>query len=199
MDSRTYAVILLVLAVAIGYSVFSSKHEPTKDEALKFVQEDLAAKYPGADYEILSANKNGSSWSITARATFDAGTACPSRLHAYYTYPQFGYVVRDDWITRNCQVCAGLPPEKCVLFFEEEAVIASHTREGTQEVSIYLRTHPDAAPNARFYAEEGYPVGNPAYYDVWLVSWSSKADGSHINVLLTKQPGNVLQVWGASG
>lgn len=196
MDTRAYVGVLLVLAIAIAYVVFSSRPDTTKDEAVRFVQEDLAAKYPDAYYEILSAEKNGADWSMKARVTFDADTACPSRLHAYYSYPQFGYVVRDDWITRNCQVCMDLPLEKCVLFFEEEAVIASHTREGTQLVSNYVRTHPDAMPYARFYGEEGYPPDNPAYYDVWLVSWSSNSDNSTLNTLLTKAPGNVLTVWG---
>jgi len=199
MDSKGYVAVLLVLAVVLAYVIFSSRHEITKDEALRFVQEDLAAKYPAADYGILAADKNGSSWSIKARVTFDAGTPCPSRLHTEYKYPEFGYVVREDWITRNCQVCAGLAPEKCVLFFEEEAVIASHTRAGTERVSDYLRAHPDAVPDVHFYGEEGYSADRQTYTDVWLVGWSSKADYSSINVLLTKQPGNVLLVWGQAG
>jgi len=194
--NRNVVAILLLLAVLIGYLVFSSRQLPTKDEALRFVQEDLTSKYPGAEYEILSAEKDGGNWNIKAKATFDAGRPCPSRLHAEYKYPQFGYVVREEWITRNCQVCIGLAPDKCVVFFEEEAVIASHNRPGAEEVSAYILAHPDAVPSARFYGEQGYPPDNPVYYDVWLVSWHSETDGSFLNVLLSKSQGSIIRVWG---
>lgn len=194
--SKALVAILVVLAVAIAYLVFANRPSVTKDDALDFVQQDMISKYPGADYEILDAQQQGGNWNIKARATFDAGTSCPSRLHAEYNYPQFGYVVREEWITRNCQVCLGLPASQCLLFFSEEAIIASHTRPGTEAVQAYLDGHGDAAPTARFFGNTGYPAGTPAYYDVWLVSWTSARDGSNFNVLLSKSQGSIIKVWG---
>jgi len=188
--------ILLVLILVVSLVVFSSRGMPTKDEALRFVQEDLEAKYPEALTEVLLAEKDGGNWNIKARVTFDAGSACPSRFHVDYKYPEFGYVVREDWITKDCQVCINLPRDKCVIFFEEEAVIASHTRMGADVVSNYVVEHPDAVPIARFYGDRGYPVDEPVFYEVWLVSWSSQSDNSTLNVLLRKTNGDIIKVWG---
>jgi len=194
--------LLLVIVVILGFIVFAPKNAPSKDEALRFVNEDLEAKYPGTLHEIISAEKEGANWKIKARVTFDYGTACPSRLHATYKYPEFGYVAREEeWITKGrkfgtCEVCIGLPADKCLLFFEEEAVIASHTRLGAEQVSSYVSAHPDAVPTAQFYNESiGYPPDEPVYYDVWLVNWES-ADNSTLNVLLNKEQGTIIKVWG---
>ncbi|VVC04150.1 Uncharacterised protein [Candidatus Burarchaeum australiense] len=201
--------LLLVVVVALAYVVFSTGGVPTKDEALRFVQEDLASKYPGALQDIISAEKDGNNWNIKARVTFDAGTPCPTRLHAEYRYPEFGYVVREEWITRgeklgDCSVCVGLTADKCLIFFEEEAVIASHTRIGSEEVSRYVLAHPDAVPTATFFGEDnGYAPILPSesepipqvYYNVWLVTWHSASDSSVLDVLLTKEQGRIVKVW----
>jgi len=161
----------------------------------------MEAKYPGTLHEIISAQKEGANWNIKARVTFDYGTACPTRLHAYYTYPEFGYVVRQEEITKGkqlgtCEVCINLTPDKCLLFFEEEAVIASHTRPGAEQVSSYVLTHPDAVPTAKFYDEStGYPPEEPIHYNVWLVGWKSASDNSTLNVLLSKEQGAIIRVW----
>src|SRR3989338_9991588 len=99
--NKVVAALLLVLIVAIAFFVFSSRGAPTKDEALRFVEEDLEAKYPGALREIMNATQREGNWEIKARVTLEAGSACPSRLHVDYKYPEFGYVVREDWITRR--------------------------------------------------------------------------------------------------
>ncbi|RLG20394.1 hypothetical protein DRN67_00095 [Candidatus Micrarchaeota archaeon] len=195
--NKAVAALLLVLIIALAYLVFSSRTATTKDEALRFVNEDLNSKYPDAYHEILEAEKEGGNWMIKARVTFDMGSPCPSRLHVDYKYPEFGYVVREDWITQDCQACINLPSDECVILFEEEAVIASHTRLGAQEVSEYILEHSDARPLARFYGDEGYPPdGKAVYTDVWLVTWQSDSDNSTLNVLLSKENGNIINVWG---
>ena len=202
--NKVIPALLLVLVIVLGFIVFAPKNAPSKDEALRFVNDDLEAKYPGSLHDIISAQKEGANWNIKARVTFDYGTACPTRLHDYYTYPEFGYVVREETITRGrklgtCEVCADLPAEKCFIFFEEEAVIASHTRPGAGQVSAYVLAHPDAVPVARFYDESaGYPPEEPTNYNVWLVDWKSASDNSALNVLLNKEQGTILEVWNAN-
>ncbi len=170
--SKQAVIVLAAVALLLILLMFASRKETTREEAVKFVQDDLAAKYDsGARQDIISAQKIGGSWQVKAAVVFNPDTACPTRIHIYYDYPAFGYVVRGpENITAGCQVCPNLDAGACKIFFDDEAVIASHSREGGLPVSEYITTYSDARPSTRFFGEgDNYTHGSSTYSGVWLV------------------------------
>ncbi len=175
---------LLVIIGILAMLVQFFKSDVDESSASSFVMEDLRERYPEADIEILSikpkVNDEGNDYyELKARVTRNHDTPCPERIHIYYNYPSQNFVSQpNEYITRNCRVCTeGI----CTLAFPEEAIIASHTFNGTGEVDRYLSKHPSASS---VYAE------NP---DSWMVSWNSPLSDVSYEVILTKE-GKVLSV-----
>ncbi len=157
-------VLLLVIAVLIKLVEFFQVNV-VEGDASKFVLEDLRAKYPAADISIMDitpmTNDNGQRYfQVKAKVTQDPDTPCPERSHIYYNYPAQNFVPQQpDVITHNCVVCTeGI----CNIAFPEEAIIASHTFQGTSVVQTYLTQYPNAIPTV---VEKT---------DSWEVTWSSQ-------------------------
>jgi hypothetical protein len=179
--------LILVIAVLVKLIEFFQVNVVEAD-ASKFVLEDLRSKYPqvdpAKDIEIMTiiqkTNQNGQRYfEVKARVTEGAGTPCPERSHIFYNYPAQNFVPQlPEVITSGCRVCTeGI----CTIAFPEEAVIASHTFNGTGEVSGYLRLFPDAVPSVM------------EQEDAWKVAWSSpSAEYSYEMVL--RRDGNVTGV-----
>jgi hypothetical protein len=187
--------ILLVAVVALILVFVTLVPKPVQEtDARKFVLEDLWSKYPNADnISIISAdpkvnNQSAANYfTIKARVTQDLYTPCPDRRHIYYNYPEQGFVKQpDEYITKGCVVCAN--QQGCILAFEEEAIIASHTREGTLEVHDYVAQYPDAKPS--FALVPDYK-GNK---EVWLVAWDAKSAPYSYTVALLKSNASVVEV-----
>ncbi len=187
--------ILLVAVVAIILVFATLVPKPVQEtDARKFVLEDLWSKYPNADnVSIISADEvvvNQSAakyFTIKARVTQGLYSPCPDRRHLYYNYPEQGFVKQpDEFITKGCVVCAN--QQGCMLVFEEEAVIASHTMPGTSEVQAYLQAYSDAKPSFSLVPEY---KGNK---EVWLVAWDSKSAPDSYTVALLKSNASVIEV-----
>ncbi|MBI4399566.1 hypothetical protein HY570_02345 [Candidatus Micrarchaeota archaeon] len=180
--------ILVVLAVVI-YLGISIKQEITEAQATKFVLDDLSSKYQGAKIGILTIEKNETSdWNIKAWVTYSADSPCPNRKHVYYNYPKFNFVTREESITPECKVCEG--SRECIIVFPEEAIIASHVKQGTEGTNAYLKNYPDAKAAAVF-----NPPENEGYTDAWLVTWTSEKTNVTQYVLLNKFGGTVIREW----
>ncbi len=158
-------VLLIVIALLVKLVEFFQVNV-VEGDASKFVLEDLRSKYPTADISILQitpmTNDNGQRYfQVEAKVTQDPDTPCPERSHIYYNYPAQNFVPQPpDVITHNCVVCAeGI----CTIAFPEEAIIASHTFQGTGAVQSYLTQYPNAIPAV---AEKA---------DSWEVTWSSQS------------------------
>ncbi len=158
-------VLLIVIALLVKLVEFFQVNV-VEGDASKFVLEDLRSKYPTADISILQitpmTNDNGQRYfQVEAKVTQDPDTPCPERSHIYYNYPAQNFVPQPpDVITHNCVVCAeGI----CTIAFPEEAIIASHTFQGTGAVQSYLTRYPNAIPAV---AEKA---------DSWEVTWSSQS------------------------
>ncbi|HSB47720.1 MAG TPA: hypothetical protein VLD37_06945 [Candidatus Bilamarchaeum sp.] len=178
-------IMLLVIAVLVKVVEFFQVSVVEAD-ASNFVKDDLRSKYPGADIEIMTIttkynSEGGKYLELKARVTEDAFSPCPERSHIFYNYPAQNFVPQPpEVITGNCKVCTeGI----CTLAFPEEAIIASHTFKGTEDVATYLRVHPDATPTVR---------ESP---DSWVIVWDSPSAESIYSATL-KKDGTVAGVSG---
>lgn len=156
--------VLLFLIIVLVKVAELFKSEVVEADASKFVTEDLRAKYPDADISVMSIKQmhNGAGtayFEVKAKVTLEPNGPCPERMHIYYNYPEQNFVSQpNEYITSNCAVCTeGI----CILAFPEEAIIASHTFEGTGDVAAYLERYPSA-----------YPVISEKP-DSWVVLWDT--------------------------
>ena len=170
-------VIMIVLLVKLVELVKVNVVEADRTSASKFVIEDLYSTYPNADIEIMTVkekyNDAGEKYfEVKAKVTKDYNSPCPTRMHIYYNYPVQNFVPQPiEYITHNCEVCT---EGTCTIAFPEEAVIASHTFEGTDEVDDFIDSHDAAFATV---SEEG---------DKWAVTWNSPVSTYYYTVLLGK-------------
>ncbi len=178
--------LILVVVSAVKIAEFF-KTNIVEGDATKFVVEDLHSKYPGADIGVISVqrmtNKEGSQYfEIKAKVTKNQNTPCPERMHIFYNYPVQNFVPRQpEIITANCEVCTD---PNCILVFPEEAIIASHSFNGTEAVDAYLKAHPDtkaAVSESR---------------DGWSITWDSEdADYYYVvEILKNNKVGSVKKM-----
>ncbi len=163
-------IILLVIIAALAMVVQFFKMDIEEADASNFVTEDLMSKYPDADIEIMTItemyNDMGQKYfEVKAKVTESPDTPCPKRSHIYYNYPAQNFVPQPpDVITKNCVVCTeGI----CTIAFPEEAIIASHTFQGTEDVAVYLQDYQNALPVA---------IENE---ESWKVVWDSQTADSY--------------------
>ncbi|VVC00863.1 Uncharacterised protein [uncultured archaeon] len=189
MKTTVLIILLIAVALAVAFFVFSKPSYPlTEGDAQKYFVEDLKEKYPSADVrevmEILpqTASDGTPYYQLKARVTTGLSTPCPERIHVYYDYPPKNFVNQPpEYITRGCKVCLNV--QVCTLAFPEEAIIASHTYNGTEAVSQFLLENSDAAATASF---DGAGT--------WTVSWSSASSGKGYTVALSKSQNKVINV-----
>jgi len=194
MKTGVLIVLLAIVAFAAIYMVFSKPSYPmTQEDAKKFFLEDLNGKYPNADVrevmEIAPATASDGSpyFELQARVTSGLATPCPERMHIFYDYPPKNFVAQPpEYITRGCRVCIGV--SQCIIAFPEEAIIASHTYNGTEDVAAFVKTNSDAKPAVSFLESYDGQQG------VWKVAWSSSTNPSSYEVLISKPLNAVLSV-----
>ena len=195
MKTAVLIILLAIVAFAAIYFVFLAKpaYQVSEEGAKSFFLEDLKEKYPGADVreimEILPATASDGSpyYQLKARVTNGISTPCPERMHVFYDYPPKNFVAQQpEYITRGCKVCLDSP--NCMLAFPEEAIIASHTYNGTVDVAAFVKGNSDASATALFLDNYEGTVG------AWKVSWSSATNPVSYEVVLSKSQNSVLSV-----
>lgn len=182
--AREIGIILVLIFIVISLTLMADfvKKNAEIGDAGKFVLEDLRTTYPGCDIELITVNekmnKDGERYyEVKAKVTLKQGSPCPERFHIYYNYPEQNFIPQSpEYITKDCIVCKEGP---CVLAFPEEAIIASHTLNNTEEVRNFILLYDDATAVA-----EELPTK-------WLVRWSANSSDFGIEVELTKD-GKVL-------
>ncbi len=175
-------IILLVIIAALAMVIQFFKMDVEEADASNFVTEDLMAKYPGSDIEIMTITERYNDigqkyFEVKAKVTQSPDTPCPKRSHIYYNYPAQNFVPQPpDVITKNCAVCTeGI----CTIAFPEEAIIASHTFDGTEEVAIYLQDYQNALPEAVEDEESWRVVWNSQTADLFYVVQMHR-DGTNV-------------------
>lgn len=169
--------VVLILVVFVLYSIIDFwQSEVEKTNVEDFIKEDLMSKHPLADeIEIIEMKEKlneegGMYYSIKAKVTEGLETPCPVRIHYYYNYPEQNFVTQPpEYITKNCQVCEVKP---CTLTFKEEAIIASHTLDGTDIIHNFILDNPGA-----------YPIVEKEE-DGWKVQWINPSDLDGYEILL---------------
>ncbi len=182
MVTRREIIVLIVLILFIaGFVKFVElfKTNIVGADASKFVLEDLRSKYPNAEMEIMSINEKTNNagekyFEIKVRVTEDAFTPCPKRMHIYYNYPVQNFVPQPtEYITKNCTVCT---EGTCTIAFPEEAIIASHTLAGTEEVRQFIKDR------------TVYPTVSEEN-NLWRVIWDSPSSIYYYVVTVEKDGG----------
>lgn len=193
MKIEHYAILLLALLVVLLLVFPKAPANVSESDAKNWVLEDMRTKYPQASsLEIISVDQNSTtsagakSYSIKGAAVLDSNSLCPERYHLYYDYPKSNFVTWTETIVKNCAVCTG--QAQCIIAFPEQAVIASHTFNGTARVSQFITTYPAAMPNATFY-ESFNGVQN-----VWLVKYTAPESSYSLLVLVSKVDGKIISV-----
>ncbi len=177
-------ILIVIIAILVSFISFFNVNIEQAD-AKRFVQEDLRAKFPNAETEILSViekkdDKSQKYFEIKAKVTKFANSACPERLHTYYNYPKQNFVAPpDETVTTNCSVCSD-SSKQCVIAFPEEAIIASHTFKGTEEVSRFVNNKVSVVPTVR-------QASN------WIVTWNSDISSFFYEIEIGKN-GTVISV-----
>lgn len=156
------ALVLVIAALVKVIEFFQA--DVVEADASKFVLEDLRSRHPAAEIGIMTiipkTNPSGDRYfEVKARVTEDAGSPCPQRSHIFYNYPAQNFIAQPaEVITSGCKVCTeGI----CTIAFPEEAVIASHTLPGTEEVERFLQYNDDAEPSVSEKSES------------WTVRWDA--------------------------
>lgn len=187
MKTEWVALLLLLIAGGLIFTLAGGRGAVSAEDAKKFFLEDLAQKYPDADVReiiessLLVGNDSQQYYYLKAKVVRNAFTPCPERIHIYYNYPPQNFVAQPpEYITRGCRVCINEPV--CLLAFEEDAVIASHTYGGAGEVSEYLGDYPDAVPSVR------------SGSGVWEVQWDSQSAPYSYKIVLSKSGNRVESV-----
>ncbi|MBI2079342.1 hypothetical protein HYT84_01135 [Candidatus Micrarchaeota archaeon] len=178
MRKELIVIIFLVVAIFLLLSLVQFyKVNIEQADARKFVTEDLKGRYPNADIEIIGIedktnNDSEKYFEIKAKVTKNSASPCPERTHIYYNYPEQNFISQPpDHITKDCKVCK---EDKCVIGFSEEAIIASHTLPGTEDVDSYIKTYKGSVPTA-FETGKG-----------WVVKWDSDLSAYFYEVTLSK-------------
>ncbi len=191
MKKEAFLILLIIVAVALLLSFSRLFGTNTAEDARKFFAEDLQDSYPDADLRVINnVTKVGDGpdayYSLTASVSSNLSTPCPERLEVEYYYPQRNFVKRAQKVVYGCKVCINTP--KCVITYPEEAIIASHTYEGSQVVKDYLAQYPHAVPNATLLADL---AGTP---NVWEVDWTDPAAPRGLRVLISQRSNDIVGV-----
>lgn len=135
-------IILIILVISLVLGLKFTTDNFGGGDANKFVYEDLKKKFPDADkIEILitepKTNEKGFSYYfIKATVSANLSTPCPTKTYYYYNYPAQNFVPSPpDYVVKDCQICGNTT---CMISFPEEAIIASHTLNGTDAVHKYV-------------------------------------------------------------
>ncbi|MEK6981415.1 MAG: hypothetical protein AABX38_00665 [Candidatus Micrarchaeota archaeon] len=172
----TYIVALIVIIAILISVVNFFKKDVEEADAKKFIQEDLANKYPDGDISIIDVKENFNSagskyFQVKAKVTRDYYSICPQRIHFYYNYPEQNFVPQPaEYITNNCQVCL---TGNCVIAFPEEAIIASRTLNGSAGASSFINS------------TNAIPMSVNLLNNSWQVVWKSIRSNATYTVYVT--------------
>ncbi len=191
MKKEAFVVLLIIVALVLLLSFSRLFGTSSEDDARKFFAEDLQESYPDADLRVINnVTRIGEGpdayYSLKASVSSNLTTPCPERLEVDYYYPQQNFVKRAQKIVYGCKVCLNTP--KCVITYPEEAIIASHTYEGSQQVRDYLSRYPHAVPNATLLDDLN---GSP---NVWQVEWTDPADPNGLAVLISQAQNKIIGI-----
>jgi hypothetical protein len=147
------------------------------------ILDDARMKFPDADrvdiVNITETTDGGVSYlNVKVRVTENYSSTCPQRYHLQYFYPEQKFEPsKPELITKDCSLCSD---GKCIIAFEEEAIIASVNAPGTSQASDFAKYKPNAVPSVSALENNG-----------WDVIWRS---GSEKMEVVLSNRGEVLSI-----
>ena len=160
----TLVLLLCVVLLAFGLKLASGT-DIDEGDAKNFVTEDLRTRFPEADkVEIINqearVNPTGELYfAMKASVSSGLSTPCPTRTYYYYNYPEQNFALTPpEAVVKNCKVCES---GGCILAFEEEAIIASHTLSGTKAVDNAIKADSGLVPKIEI-IQGG-----------WIITWAN--------------------------
>jgi hypothetical protein len=153
--------ILLFVINPRGVQTHETEFKVSEEQA---ILDDARVKYPDADrVGIINVTEIGQGSSayfqVKVRVTELYNSTCPKLYHLEYLYPNQKFEPsKPELITKDCSLCS---EGKCLIAFEEEAIIASLNAPGTEGIKYFVVTS-NATPSVS--------LAN----DLWSVLWSSQ-------------------------
>jgi hypothetical protein len=190
MKSHTLLIFLILIAGLALLYFFSLFGSTPQTDAKKFFMEDLETSYPDADIrEVLSINKVGTGaeeyYILKARVSKNMDTPCPERIKVEYNYPARNFLKEDEKTVQGCQVCVK-DSANCHISYPEEAIIASHTYNGTERVKGYIENYPSAYANAQLLENYGGEI------NVWEIEWFSKDSPYSLKAYISQKNNSII-------
>lgn len=150
---KNYIVLLFVF-----FFLFGCVTPPEKDvqniEHDKTIIEDAKSKHPSADIiEIESVDIMNGINVTSVRVSYYTDSICPERYRLRYRFPDFGYETGVPIeVVKNCEY--KYTPDS-VITYEEQAIVAAHTLQGTEEVKEFIGNGNGITVETNFYSSTG--------------------------------------------
>ncbi len=124
--------IIILLAASPSKKVVDIEKTSVKDAVLL----DAASRFPNAErVNIINIVNKGGSKVLVVRVTYNYSSTCPKRYHVYYTYPEGRFLPEHPVkASIECNACK----KPCKLTYEEDAIIASVSLQGSDEVRQFV-------------------------------------------------------------
>ena len=147
-------VILLFVAFFLFGCVAPPEKEVQNIELDKTIIEDAKSKHPSADIiEIESVDLMDGINVTSVRVSYYTNSICPERYRLRYRYPDFGYETGVPIeIVKNCEY--KYTPDS-IITYEEQAIVAAHTLQGTDEVKGFVGNGNDITVKTNYYSTTG--------------------------------------------
>jgi|GEM_PF-6187364 len=165
-----FMILLFVINPRGVQTTHETEFKVTEEQA---ILDDARVKYPDADrVGIINVTEIGQGSSayfqVKVRVTEQYNSTCPKLYHLEYFYPNQKFEPsKPELITKDCSLCSD---GKCLIAFEEEAIIASLNTPGTGGVKQFVVAN-NAAPSVSFANGE------------WSVLWYSQ--NNSVKVVMT--------------
>ncbi|MCX8163055.1 MAG: hypothetical protein N3D10_00685 [Candidatus Micrarchaeota archaeon] len=189
MKISRFLLFLLIIATISFFLFIRLFSYSTEQDAKKFFEEDLAYTYPDAsERKIISIEKvseQSNEYILKAWVSKGLHTPCPEKIEVQYGYPSRNFIGSEIKLVKSCSVCQ-TDKKNCHILYPEEAIIASHTYEGTEPIKEFIRKNPDATPSVEFLENfDGYKY-------VWKINWSSSK--ASLAIYINQADNSILKI-----
>ncbi|MEM4158384.1 MAG: hypothetical protein QXH71_01455 [Candidatus Anstonellaceae archaeon] len=189
MKASKILLFLLIVAVVSFFLFLRIFNYTTEQDAKKFFEEDLNYTYPDAnEKKIISIQRvaeGEEEYVLRAWVSRGLDTPCPEKIEVQYSYPSRNFLGNELKLVSGCSVCQ-TDKINCHIIYPEEAIIASHTYEGTEKIKEFIKKNQDAKPSVEFL--ENFEGNNY----VWKVNWTSE-NGS-ITIYINQADNKILKI-----
>jgi len=179
---KNYIIILFLVFFLFG-CVTPPETEIQGIEHDKTIIEDAKSKHPTADIvEIESVDLMDGINVTSVRVSYYTDTICPERYRLRYRYPNFGYETGVPIeIVKNCEY--KYTPDS-VITYEEQAIVAAHTLQGTEQVKAFVGNGDNINVETNYYETTS----------VWEVIFNNEISNEKMRVTLQAKNPKIIVI-----